>query len=370
MVKIRLRFSLRMMFVAITAVGVLFGGLAWFLSYLSRMPPGVELVSEITPSPSGDKVAFVAYHGGYDDKWTGVRDFIAQYTGHNTYPDSVRLMLLNISDGKTLDLGAGGLAGRPIAWANDDSLLAYVSGEILPNDDRKRLHIYELSSGSSEEAFVGSDWYIHSLCFSPDAKSLAFVENYNNRNLTVLNIDKRSTAVLASSVNGSYLKWSADGNSVFCIRNGLEIWQLGVNERSENLLFSGKDMNENYPYHLVPSPDGQRLGFGYAFGFHSLDLTTKKVEKWFDCRHYFVTFDWSNEGICYLDAVDEEAKSKARVMVYDPVAHTNEEVAVGPFAHVAWLRKGVLIVRKNNTEVWELTIRDRAMKRLIPNATQ
>lgn len=369
MLEIRLRFSLRMMFVAVSVVAILFGGLVWFVMFLSRIPPGVELVSEITPSALGDKVAFVTYHGGYNDKWSGVRDFIAQHTGHNTYPESVRLVLLDTSDDKILDLGSGELAAT-VAWTTDDSLLAYVSGEFRPNDVRKRLEIYDLSSGLCETVFVGSDWYIRSLCFSPDAKSLAFVENYNQTNLTILDVDERSTTVLASGVNGSYLKWSVDGNSLFFIRNGLEIWQHGVDRRSKNLLFRGKDMDENYPYILVPSPDGRRLGFGYARGFYSLDLSTKKIEKWFDCDHYFVTFDWSDDGICYLDAVGKERQKKARVMIYDPVAHTNEEVVVGPFAHVEWLRKGILIVRKNNAELWELTIRDKAMKKLFPSNPQ
>jgi hypothetical protein len=61
---------------------------------------------------------------------------------------------------------------------------------------------------------------------------------------------------------------------------------------------------------------------------------------------------------------------KARVMINDPVTHTNDEVAVGSYAHVAWLRKGVLIVRKNNAELWELTIRDKAMKKLFPSDPQ
>lgn len=366
MLKIRLRLSLRMMFVAVSVVAVLVGGLVWFVMFLSRIPPGVELVSEITPSALGDRVACVTYHGGYDDKWTGVRNFIARYTGHNTYPESVRLVLLDTSNDKTLDLGAGELAGSLIAWTADDSLLAYVSGELRP-DNRKRLEFYNLSSESSETVFVGSDWYVHSLCFSPDDKYLAFVENYNQKNLTTLDVDKRSTTILASGVNGNCLKWSVDGNSVFCIRNGLEIWQLGVNKRSKRLLFRGKDLDENYPYFLVPSPDGRRLGFGYARGFCSLDLATNKVEKWFDCDHYFVTFDWSNEGICYLDAAGRERMKKARVMIYDPNTRTKEELAVGPFAHVAWLRKGVLIVRRNNAELWELTIRDKSMKKLFPS---
>jgi len=370
MLKFRIRFSLRRMFVAISVVAMLLGGFVWFVNFLSRMPEGVELVTEITPSALGKQVAFLACHGGYDDEWTGVRDFISEYSGYYAYPESVRLMLMNILEGTSLDLGAGALAWRSIAWAKDESMLAFVSGEFRPNDDRKRLQIFDLSTGTTNRAFLGSDWCIQSLAFSPDGKSLAFVENYNNTNLTLLNIDEGSTTVLASGVNAHYLKWSVDGNSVFCIRNGLEIWQLGVHERSEKLLFRGKDMDENYPYILVPSPDGRRLGFGYACGFCSLDLETHEVEKWFDCRHYFVTFDWNDEGICYLDAVDEEIKSKARVMVYDPATGSNEEVAVGRFADVAWLRKGVLIVRRNNAEVWELTIRGRVMKRLFPNGTQ
>ena len=129
-------------------------------------------------------------------------------------------------------------------------------------------------------------------------------------------------------------------------------------------------MDENYPYFLVPSPDGRQLGFGYAGALHSLDLETKKIEKWFDCHHYFLSFDWSDKGICYLDAVGEKAaKDKVRVMVHDPVTHTNEEVVVGPFSQVAWLCKGVLIVRKNYAELWELTVRDKAMKRLFPKST-
>jgi hypothetical protein len=317
------------MFVTLTVIAVLLGGLVWFVMFLSRIPPGVELVSEITPSVSGNKVAFVTYHGGYDDKWSGIRDFIAKYAGHNTYPESVRLLLLDTSGEKPLDLGAGEVAGKPIAWTADDSLLAYVSGEFRPDDDRKRLKIYDLSSGLSKTVFVGSDWYIHSLCFSPNARSLAFVENYNQTNLAILDVDDRRTTVLASGVNGNHLKWSVDGNSVFCIRNGLEIWQLGVDKRSKNLLFRGKDLDENYPDFLIPSPDGRLLGFGYARGFHSLDLATKKIEKWFDCDHYFLTFDWSDDGICYLDAVGTERHKKARVMVYDPATRTNEEVAVG-----------------------------------------
>jgi len=126
-----------MMFVAISVVAVLLGGLIWFVMFLSRLPQGVELVSQITPSTSGDKVAFAAYHGGYDDKWSGVRDFILQYTGRNAYPEYVRLTLLDISRGDTSDLGAGEVAGRLIAWATGDSLLAYVSGEFRANDDRK-----------------------------------------------------------------------------------------------------------------------------------------------------------------------------------------------------------------------------------------
>jgi len=368
MLSFRFRFSLRLMFAAITVVALLFGGFVWFVMFLSRIPQGVELVTEITPSSSGDHIAFVAYHGGYDDKWSGVRDFLAQYTGHYAYPESVRLLLMNTSDGKTTDLGPGELASRSIAWTKNDSLLAFVPGDFRPYDNRNRIHFCKISSGVSEEVFVGSDWYIHSLCFSPDGKSLAFVENYNSRNLTILDLDERSTTVLASGVNGSYLKWSVDGNSVFCIRNGLEIWELGVNEPSESLLFKGKDMDENYPYFLVPSPDGQQLGFGFDRGFHSLDLLTGKTEKCFDCDHYFLTFDWSESGICYLDAMAKERKTAARVMVYDPITQANREVAVGPFADVSWLRKGVLILRKDNDELWELTIHDRKMKRLFPES--
>jgi hypothetical protein len=125
-------------------------------------------------------------------------------------------------------------------------------------------------------------------------------------------------------------------------------------------------MDENCPDSLILSPDGSQIGFYYALGFHVLDLATKKFEKWFDCRHYFLTFDWRKEGICYLDAVGDETKSNARVMVYDPVTKKTSEVAIGPYAQVAWLRDGVLILRKKNTELWELTIKSRAMKLLFP----
>jgi len=361
------------MFAAISVVGALLGGFAWFVMFLSRIPPDVTLVTEITPSALGDKVAFVTVHGDFDDKWSGVREFIAEHTGHNPYPELVRLTLLDVSDGKTLDLGAGDLGMRTIAWANDDSLLAYVSGEpgeLRLDNVRRRLNIHDLTTGTTKTVFRGSDWYTRSLSFSPDSKSLAFVENHKKKNLTVLDVANRSAVVLASGVEGFHICWSADGASLFCILNGLEIWQLGVKASSANLLFRGRDMKENYPYLLVPSPDGRQLGFGYAGGFHSLDLSTKKVEKWFDCNHYFLTFDWGDEGICYLDAVGKENVKKARVMVYDPVSHSNKEVAVGPFADVAWLRKGVLIVRKENTELWELSVREKAMKRIFPNEPQ
>ncbi|MDC0936050.1 WD40 repeat domain-containing protein [Pirellulales bacterium] len=351
---------------AVSGVAVLFGGFIWFVTFLSRIPQSVELVCEITPSSSGNQIAFLAYHGGYDDKWVGVRDFIGRHTGRYPYPDSVRLMLLDTPDGKTVDLGPGDLGSGTIAWAKDASLLAFVSGDVHPSDDRKRVKLFETSNGRTAEAFVGSDWYIQSLCFSPDSTSLAFVENYNTRNLTVLDVDGRSTTVLASGLNGHCLQWSIDGNSVFCIRNGVEIWELGVNGKLERLLFRGKDMDDPYPYMLVPSPDGTRLGFGYAGAFHSLDLATKKVEKWFDCDHYFITFDWSDDGICYLDAVKDERVKLARVMIHDPVAHDDVELAVGPYARVAWLRNGELALRKNNAEVWELTIANSKTKRLFP----
>jgi hypothetical protein len=366
MLKFKIRFSLRMLFWAFTFFAVLIGAAACFVASLFRVPEQVELVSEISPSPSGEEIAFVAYHGGFEDSWASVRDFIVRYTGYVSYPESARLLLLKTADGKSLDLGAGEVAGECIAWQSDESLLAYVPGEFRPNDERKRLQLYDVSKGTSETAFVGSDWYIQTLRFSPDGKSLAFIENYNAKNLTVLDITGRKTVALASGVNTHELRWSKDGSTIFCVRNGLEIWQVGFEARSAKRLFRGKDMDENYPYLLVLSPDGNQLGFCYGSGFHVLDLATTKVEKWFDCRHYFLTFDWRKEGICYLDAVGNEAKSKARVMVYDPSAMCASEVAIGRYAHVAWLRDGVLILRKENAELWELDIRSKAMKRIFP----
>ncbi|MCA9233107.1 MAG: hypothetical protein KDA57_20845 [Planctomycetales bacterium] len=359
---------MRTLFAAISLLGLLLGSVAWFVNYLSRIPKEVTLVCEIAPSNAGNKVAFVRVHGEILDKWSGVRDSIAAHTGHNTYPESVRLTLLNVKEHKKcLDLGGVDISGSP-AWARDDSLLAYVSAysELNKNDERKRLQIYDVTSDSSDTVFVANDWFIRSLSFSPESKHLAFVENYNNKNLRVLDIDSGNTTVLASGVNSFYVRWAVDGKSVFCIRNGLEIWQIAIEDKSKAMLFKGKDMNENYPNILTPSPDGRQLGFAYAGAFHSLDLETQRVARWFDCHHYFITFDWSNEGICYLDAVDEDAKKMARVMVYDPIGSTRTEVDVGPYAHVAWLREGVLVVRKDNTELWELTVQDKAMKRLFP----
>ena len=57
-----------------------------------------------------------------------------------------------------------------IAWGEDDSLLAYVSGKLLLNDNRKQLQIYDVTSELSETVFVCSDWFIRSLSFSPDTK--------------------------------------------------------------------------------------------------------------------------------------------------------------------------------------------------------
>jgi Tol biopolymer transport system component len=355
-----------MLFWAFTFFALLIGVAVCFLAFLFRASDQIELVSEITPSPSGDEVVFVAYHGELDDSWASVRDFIVRHTGYVNYPESVRLMLLSTSSGKLRDLGAGEPAGECIAWRSDESLIAYVSGEFQPNDERKRLQLYDVSNESSETAFVGSDWYIQTLRFSPNGKSLAFVENYNARNLTIIDVIARTKVVLASGVTAHDLCWSKDGSTIFCVRNGREIWQVGFDARSSKRIFRGKDMDENYPHRLVLSPDGSKIGFCYSSGFHVLELATAKVEKWFDCRHYFLTFDWRNSGICYLDAVGDETKRKARVMVYDPNTKSASEVAIGRYAHVAWLRDGVLILRKENTELWELNIKSKATKRILP----
>lgn len=362
----RPRFSIRTLLIALTVLGVLLGCGALFVRSLSRVPDEVELVTAISPSSSGKRVAFIAYHGGYDDEWTGVRDFIAEHSGYNTYPDSVRAMLLETADDRLIDLGPGELGSGPIALPNDESMVAFVSSRISVDDDRKRLQLFDFATGTTSTAFVGSDWYLRSLIFSPDSRSLAFIENYNGQNLVVLDLATGSTSVVSSGVNSHYLAWAVDGKSIFCIRKGLEIWRIGVDGKSKELVFTGKDLNENHPYHLVTSPDGKLLGFGYAWGFSVLDLETGETKKLFACDHYFLTFDWSDEGICYLDAVGAERQKEARVMVYDLVSGTSKEVVVGPFAYVSWLRKGVLIVRKHNSEIWEVTIESGAMKRLFP----
>ena len=64
MFRIRLHFSLRTMFVAIFVVGMLFGGLVWFVKFLAHIPQGVALVSKITPSASGENVC--VRHGTRD----------------------------------------------------------------------------------------------------------------------------------------------------------------------------------------------------------------------------------------------------------------------------------------------------------------
>ncbi|MEM9353134.1 MAG: hypothetical protein AAGA92_08980 [Planctomycetota bacterium] len=336
------------------------------MDYLSRVPAEVTLLFEIAPSNKGDKVAFVRVHGKILDGWSDLRSSVLQHTGLNTYPESARLGLLNAQQPEEFaDIGASDVSGG-VAWASDDSLLAYVSGKLHLGDDRRRIRVYDVANQSSEEVYVSSDWFVRRLAFSPDSKSLAFVENYNQDYLTLLDIETRRTTTLASGVSSHYVCWAVDGKSIFCVRNGLEVWRLGVDGKTKDLLFKGKDFDENYPYFLVPSPDGNHLGFGYAGALHVLDLATNQVEKLFECHHYFLTFDWSDEGICYLDQVGEEDVNEARVMIYDPSGRTNEEVVVGPFAHVAWLRKGVLILRKENEQLWELELQDKRMNRLFP----
>ena len=345
------RFTLRTLLVVTAVIG---GGCA-IVAWLLREPTyPVVLISSPVVSPSGDKIAFVATRGDQRSfNWQKTGDVDAFVRFSETI--DTRLWVVSLKDGESTDTRAEISPGpTPLTWARDQSHIVFVSGRVdsTSTADFMALGSLDLQTLAVSPAAPAEIWMPQ---YSPDGTYLGYVRGSD---LTVEDVRTGVTTLVQSGVSHFYWCWSTSNSVVFYVRDGLLVCEYDLQSRSERVLFAAPAADEKYPGHVICSPDSSLLGCHIDGWFHTVDLTSGEIEKHFDCVHYFVDFVWYASGICYLDALDGEHKSKAKLMVYDPLTGTSSLVATGPFAYPRWLDDSRILVRKGNTELWAYGVRD------------
>lgn len=345
------RFTLRTLLLLVALIGVGCAIVTWLL----REPIyPIVLVSSPVVSPSGEKVAFVLTRGderSFNRQKTGDVDAFERFSE----TIDVRLWIISVNDGQSTDTRAEISGGStPLTWGRDESHIVFVSGRIDPiaTTSHMALESIDLKTRGLASVAPGEIWMPQ---YSPNGANLGYVRGSD---LIVENLQTGKRTLVSSGVSHHYWCWGVNNSLVFYIRAGLLVCEYDIRSGSERILFSAPVAEEKYPSHVICSPDGSLLGYHIDDWFHTIDLKSGKIEKHFKCDHYFIDFDWNVSGICYVDAVNGERKSKAALMVYDPIARKSSIVATGPFAYPRWVGTSRVLVRKGNTEIWTYGVPD------------
>lgn len=281
-------------------------------------------------SPLKDKVAFVLYH----ETETTAESQVA---------------VVNVSDGKILHTNAVTLPGHTMTWSLDQSRIVFISGDVVPTRAERLWALDSIDLSSSKVSQIAQP-KVKSPKFSPDGKHLGFVQD---EELIVEQLKTRQRHQVQSNVSERHWCWGSNGSMVFYIRNRFTVCQYNLKSKSERVLFSappGDDLPS--PEDLIGSPDSSQVGYHFDGWFHTIEPESGKNVRRFKCDHYFLEFDWNSTGICYVDAVQDERRKQARVMVFDPVTGASSTVVIGPFSYASWLGKSKILVRKGNDELW------------------
>ncbi len=323
------RFTLRTLFILVSLIGVGCAIVAWLLQEPTYP---VVLIASPVVSPSGKQIAFVVVRTDETD---------------DDGPINVRLAVVSLSDGQTTNTAAElDMVQTPMTWARDESHIMFVSGH---SDNFWGLDSIDLATRNVKSIASPE---IRMPQYSPNGTYLGYVRG---NDLIIENMRTGQRTHVQSGVSHYYWCWSPNNSDVFYIRDGLIVCQYDLLTNSERILFTASSGDE-YPAHLVSSPDGSQLGYHFDDWFHIVDLQSGNTSKQFKCNHYFLDFDWSVAGICYVDAVDGVRRSKANVMVFDPTSSKSSLVTTGSFSHPRWLDNSMILVQKGKTELWSYSV--------------
>ena len=315
---------------------------AWFAPSTSIQNDPIRLLSSPVVSPSGDKVAFVVTRQGrytFDaaELFSGrfvVDDILFQ-------PLNVHLSILSLEDGQVSHTGVEtDIGSSPLTWSPDGLEIALVTreGNGMNSLDLKTHHLTCL------EPFD-----IRSPKFSPQGNYLGYLKNGN---LVIQSASTGYKEFIRTDV-AYYWCWAPTEENVFYIKTDAAVCQFNLRSNSETILFTPplSPSGKTGPSHVVPAPDGSRVGYEFDGWFYVIDLRSGETEKLFPCDHYFLDFDWNNSGICYIDACGGNRKSMANLMFFDLRSGQSTLIATGSFSYPRWLSSSKILVRKGNTEL-------------------
>ncbi|WP_230773226.1 TolB-like translocation protein [Roseiconus lacunae] len=307
------------------------------------------MVSSPVVSPSGDKVAFAVTRGE-----EGALDFQAGVEAFSKTTDT-RMWVVSLKNGEATDTRAEiCTASTPLTWAHDESHIVFVSGRLDPLHNPSFQSLESIDLQSHELALIESEraWGPK---YSANGTHLGYIRDTD---LIVENVQAKERKLLAKRVNRYNWCWGVGNSRVFYIRDGFLVCEFSLQSQTERILHSASPEQGVFPLHVVCSPDGSLLGYCIDDWFTTIDLRTGETRKRFKCGHYFLAFDWNASGICYVDALDGDQRTNARLMVFNPSRETSTPIAEGVFAFPSWASDSQIIVRKGNAELWLYSVAD------------
>jgi len=297
------------------------------------------MLTDPVVSPSGKRIAFV---GTRQDKKADVIDS--------------RLWVLTLADGKAVETAAD-MSVRlfGLTWSPDESAVIFITGGTEKFNGLGRI---ELASNSVSSVEASDCW---SPKYSPDGRFFGFARKGDSRDPYRLVIENSSTSerlTVAEGENHWYWCWcwDRDGTGVFYSKNK-GIFRYDIQTRHSEPLVEARSGEKMQAEFLTLSPDGTRLGYFSDKWFYEIDLKTRGVRKLFEADHYFECFQWTPQGIFYLDKDGAERRRQARLMLYDTKAGKSAQISVGPYSYIQPLNDSQVLVRWGNMELHAIDIR-------------
>jgi hypothetical protein len=301
----------------------------WFRSWFLHVRP---VIADIAVSADHSNVAVLVF------KKHRFRDF------------DNSLFILDLRNSHVTDLGLHPVgAVDPLAWSPDGSLLAYL-GAGTPDFS---LHIVEPRTRRDRLVATG---LVDRLKFAPSGHSLGFLRDHK------LSIQDLASDKTIATVDGVMdWSWLRAKDDVLLSKDGA-VFRLALPGDRSQLLFqpprsSTEDEDFGFRYFTL-SPDPAIVGLYVDSNktFYALDLSRSSVTPLFRCDHYFLGFDWNEDGIVYLNHLGGERRKMARLMVFDPATMASREIATGSFSSPRWIGRGRIIVVKGRAqlEVYDL----------------
>jgi len=312
-------------------------GMVAILPGCKKREAPITVIGAPAASADGDRVAF----------------FITRQANAKSRDMDSHLWVVDVNSRAAADTGAELLAAfYPLSWSPDGKSLVYTSGR---NDNFAALEQLELGPMTTRQLAPPT-------CFapqySPNGKYVGYISRNGNDSLAVLDLDNGQMQVLATDVNQHYWCWAPDGSAVFYIRDS-HIYRRSPGGGDAVLVYGSAengDQKASDLSHLVCSPDGSQLGFYQDGCFRVSDLDSGQVRQLFQCDHYFLDFDWSAAGICYLDQSAEERRNEAKLMVCEPTSAEVRHIATGPFSQPSWLNDNQIVLRYGDKQLWVHTL--------------